>query len=581
MRKTRLLTRAAALLLALIVAVPAFSALASAEAVYTDSGYKSLPKLTPYDIWKLVNETPLYWLEEQKVFDVNPSIKAPYSAGKVKDQVLNDVTERLNMLRRLAGIDPVTADPALCESAQYGAVLMAASEFSHTPAKPADMDEAFYKKGYSATSSGNIYMGKYLMGTPAGFMEDSDPTNIDSLGHRRWQLNPSLGKVGFGFAYRNGRPFTAEKIFDRSAEVKDYDFISWPSSGHFPTGEWFEEETAWSVTLNPGKYLKPDRSQVKVTLTKTATGQKWSFSAASSNGYFNVENSSYGVSNCIIFRPESVGEYKGEYSVTVTGLNDRDGGSASVSFRVSFFDCDSALTEDHRYAASVVTPTCTKRGYTSHTCYLCGFGYANNYVDALGHDFGPDWKAEKCLRCGADNNTVAGFKDVTTDDFFADPVAWAVEKKITAGTGKNTFSPEEGCTRGQVVTFLWRAAGEPEPVGSDNPFRDVKEGEYYYKAVLWAVEKGITTGTGKNTFSPNEICTRGQIVTFLWRSAGQPEPSEKSNPFSDVKSEDYFYKSVLWAVEKKITLGTDADHFSPSDTCTRGQVVTFLFRDMG
>ncbi|MBQ2468806.1 MAG: hypothetical protein II503_03885, partial [Clostridia bacterium] len=148
MKKIRFLTRAGALLLALIVAIPAFSALASA-AVYTDSGYKSLPKLTPYDIRKLVNETPLYWLEEQKVFEVKPSIKAPYSAGKVKEQVLNDVTERLNMLRRLAGLDPVVADPALCEQAQYGAVLMAASEYSHTPSRPADMSEEFYKKGYA------------------------------------------------------------------------------------------------------------------------------------------------------------------------------------------------------------------------------------------------------------------------------------------------------------------------------------------------------------------------------------------------------------------------------------------------
>ncbi|MBQ6677538.1 MAG: S-layer homology domain-containing protein, partial [Clostridia bacterium] len=141
-----------------------------------------------------------------------------------------------------------------------------------------------------------------------------------------------------------------------------------------------------------------------------------------------------------------------------------------------------------------------------------------------------------------------------------------------------TFSPEEGCTRGQVVTFLWRAAGCPEPAGSKNPFRDVKADDYFYKAVLWAVENEITNGTSAKTFSPEETCTRGQIVTFLWRASGSPSAGSASNPFKDVKAADYFRDAVLWAVAKGVTLGTDKTHFSPEDTCTRGQVVTFLYR---
>ena len=173
------------------------------------------------------------------------------------------------------------------------------------------------------------------------------------------------------------------------------------------------------------------------------------------------------------------------------------------------------------------------------------------------------------------------FSDVDPAAFYASPVSWAVKNGITSGTSESTFSPDEGCTRGQVVTFLWRAAGQPEPTGTDNPFRDVKSGDYFYKAVLWAVENGVTAGTSKTEFSPNDVCTRGQIVTFQWRANDQPAPKSSSNPFIDVKADDYFYKAVLWAVEKGITLGTDAKHFSPSDTCTRGQVVTFLYRDMG
>ncbi|MBR7032036.1 MAG: leucine-rich repeat protein [Clostridia bacterium] len=171
------------------------------------------------------------------------------------------------------------------------------------------------------------------------------------------------------------------------------------------------------------------------------------------------------------------------------------------------------------------------------------------------------------------------FKDVKPGAYYADAVAWAVAKGVTTGTSATTFSPNDGCTRGQVVAFLWRAAGSPEPRGNKNPFSDVKSNAYYYKAVLWAVENEVTSGTDATHFSPNSVCTRGQIVTFLWRANGKPAPSKTTNPFKDVKASDYYYDAVLWAVEKDITLGTDATHFSPSSTCTRGQIVTFLFRD--
>ena len=175
--------------------------------------------------------------------------------------------------------------------------------------------------------------------------------------------------------------------------------------------------------------------------------------------------------------------------------------------------------------------------------------------------------------------TDGGFLDITESDFYYQAVIWAVERGIANGTEKNRFSPYGGCTRGAVVTFLWRAEGSPEPQGSSNPFVDVKSGAYYYKAVLWSVEKGITKGTDTTHFSPDETCTIGQIVTFLWRSEKEPKPTGTGNPFADVNTSDYFFNAVLWAVSKGITKGTDATHFSPSDTCTRGQVVTFLYRD--
>ena len=171
------------------------------------------------------------------------------------------------------------------------------------------------------------------------------------------------------------------------------------------------------------------------------------------------------------------------------------------------------------------------------------------------------------------------FADVSKLDYFYKAVNWAAENGITSGTGDGRFSPNDSCTRAQVVTFLWRAAGEPEPGTTSNYFVDVKMSDYFYKAVLWAVKNGITNGTDTEYFSPDDSCTRAQVVTFLWRAAGEPEPVTTSNHFVDVETSDYFYKAVLWAVENGITNGTDAEHFAPDDSCTRAQVVTFLYRD--
>ena len=183
--------------------------------------------------------------------------------------------------------------------------------------------------------------------------------------------------------------------------------------------------------------------------------------------------------------------------------------------------------------------------------------------------------------CDGVNCPGKAFADMPAKGNWAhDPIDWAVSNEITNGTSASTFSPEEGCTRAQVVTFLWRAAGQPAPTSSTNPFADVKKGAYYYNAVLWAVEKGITNGTSDKTFSPDETCTRAQIVTFLWRNEGQPAPTSTDNPFADVKTSAYFGSAVLWAVEKDITNGTSATTFDPEDTCTRAQVVTFLYRDV-
>lgn len=173
------------------------------------------------------------------------------------------------------------------------------------------------------------------------------------------------------------------------------------------------------------------------------------------------------------------------------------------------------------------------------------------------------------------------FIDVKTTDYFYNSVKWAVGKNITNGTSSTTFSPYKSCTRAEIVTFLWRAAGSPEPTTTRNPFRDVNAVTHssYYKAILWASQKGITSGTSTTAFSPDQVCTRAQIVTFLYRYAGQPS-GYYSNPFKDVgaTSEASYYNAVLWAVGKGITTGTSATTFSPYASCNRAEAVTFLYR---
>ena len=169
------------------------------------------------------------------------------------------------------------------------------------------------------------------------------------------------------------------------------------------------------------------------------------------------------------------------------------------------------------------------------------------------------------------------FIDVPAGSYYEDAVIWAVDKGITTGTSATTFNPNGICTRAQAVTFLWRAAGSPAAKSAVMPFTDVKAGSYYYDAVLWAVEQGITKGTSDTMFSPDATCTRAQIVTFLWRSQKSPAAG-MANPFADVAADTYYIDAVLWAVKHNITVGTTFSIFSPDEECTRAQIVTFLYR---
>jgi uncharacterized protein YkwD len=301
----------------------------------------------------LSSDTPLYGRTKQEVkekyeaympsFTDKPYLEMPlggpdYAPGKLQQGFLEDGLHMANMARYLAELpDDLVLDDELNRKAQYGAVLLYGNRsLSHTPPKPADMDEDFYKLGYSSTSSSNIAQGyTKLSSSVLGYLDDGDRNNIDRIGHRRWILNPSLKKLGFGYYER----FSTMQVFDRSRETKvDYDYIAYPK-GVFPT-EMFSKSHPWHVSLNPSKYQEPRADAVQVRLERMSDNKEWVIdqqSAKKGSDYFNIDLGGYGVSNAIIFRVDQLTPLEGMYKVTITGLKDRNGQDAAIQYVTDLF----------------------------------------------------------------------------------------------------------------------------------------------------------------------------------------------------------------------------------------------------
>ena len=252
----------------------------------------------------------------------------------------------------------------------------------------------------------------------------------------------------------------------------------------------------------------------------------------------------------------------------------------------------------HTWDAGVVVtePTCTQPGLRRLTCSVCKTATFNEAIPALGHA----WtlteilnEAEEgghasmgfytCSRCNETKEARLCAAEVFTDmpkegNWAHDPIDWAYFNGITAGKTDNSFAPKDTVTRAEAVSFLWRTLGKPEPTTEENPFTDVPEGKYYTLPVLWAFENGITSGTTETTFGPKDKCTRSQIMVFIWAAAGKPEPTLEENPFTDVPEGKSYTKAVLWAYENGITSGIDEGLYGPKNSCTRAQIVAFLYK---
>ncbi|OUQ60816.1 hypothetical protein B5E56_06620 [Flavonifractor sp. An112] len=479
------------------------------------SGSTTLEKLSKEEIVQLLNQASSTL--PNPVLTEEPSIHAPYATGAVDHQALEAAAQRLNVLRRLAGVPQVQLDDSLSENAQYGAVLLAhLGSLNHTPAKPADMDNSFYQKAYEATSTSNIAAGMDLLESVDMFMQDSDARNVERVGHRRWQLNPELGRVGFGYAQNPDsiyRDFVTEKVTDTSGSGCDYDFIGWPASGNFPNYlDSFDANTAWSVVLNPDDYQVPTQSGLVVTLVRQSDGKTWtldgkaSYTPAASGRYLNVETS--GVGNCIIFRPDGVTKYEGVYQVTIDGLKDRSGKAVDFTYQVDFFSQpDNASKPSDWAAASVqeaiqlgVVPFELQTGYTQTAT-----------------------RQEICALVVRFYETVTG-SPVQGRVSFSDTKDEDVEKAaylgIVNGVGDGSFHPNDPLTREQAAVMLTRLAQ------SMSKHLPAAEANFTGRAEIspWALEAtgaiqgcGVMNGVGGGRFAPSLSYSREQCITTLMR----------------------------------------------------------------
>ena len=462
--------------------------------------------------------------------------------------------------------------------------------------------------------------------------------NVLPIADSTYHYNDTGVSVG-GFECSSTDYLVAGSAYDMSEEVdlmyahRNIFVTATPKNNFTDEGtvlHWLTDYSeADGVEVSPPHMLKVSADKFLLTWTEDGT-LKYCFVNGKGQLDGSVKTMSGSLSDCV---PIRVDRYAVWY---VTN------GSAPKFYRIELEACV------HSYTSKVTAPTCTERGYTTHTCTSCGDSYVDSYTAALGHSYGEWYTVQEptcsasgtqrrdCTRCDAyetgslepvdhdyrstvtdptctdqgytthtcsrcsdryvDSYTAAlgheyrdykcirceelepmPFEDVRQGDYYHIPVMWAVDNGITTGATETTFAPEKNATRAEVITFIWRANGEPEPTSTHNPFTDVKEGRFYYKAVLWAVEQGITTGTSATTFSPHDDCSRCQVVAFLWRVEGEPE-AEYNDAFDDVAEGKWYAEPISWALEKGITTGISENEFGVHVPCNRAQIVTFLYR---
>ena len=492
------------------------------------------------------------------------------------------VLDLVNARRAENGLPPLVMDQDLL-SAAMGRAGECALFFSHT--RP-DGSICFFASPKMAGE--NIAAG---YGTPDAVMNGW----MNSPGHRGNILNAGFHSIGIGCIRINSTRFWVQ-CFGRNSPEAD---CAQPANASV---QQTINVCPDALAVDGGSSGNGEYYEIKLNVTADRTVLNM---GEGTSLHVNVQNPTFPSFHCPIdpdglswasSDAEVASAYPGAVYTSGAGMIEiTASGPQHVLTGTVMLDVQSpACSGGHVLDDGVMTePTCTEPGYFRQRCKVCKMKMAEQqYCPSLGHC----WSFQQTLREGENLHACTGlyacsrcwqskqaplcaaevFTDMPEEGHWAhNAIDWAYFSGLTSGTTPTTFSPDATLTRGQVVTFLYALRGKPETAAA-NPFADISETDYFYKPVLWAVENGITRGMDETHFAPADSCVRAQIVTFLWATAGRPEPAGTANPFEDVSESDYFYKPVLWAVENGITRGVDATHFAPAQTCTRAQMVTFL-----
>ncbi|MDK8181829.1 S-layer homology domain-containing protein [Paenibacillus sp. UMB4589-SE434] len=543
------------------------------------------------------------------IYEKEPKMTQPYEPGIVKREYIKDGINAVNFVRYLSGL-PYDVQPewGLQDQAQAAALVNALNnELTHYPSRPEGMEEELFRLGYKGTTTSNLYAGSpNFYASVLGYMSDSDTSNIDRVGHRRWIINPAMSKTMFGMVNRSKSgfdyPYSSMYAFDRSraASEVNYDYIAWPSAHYFPI-EMFNSHDAWSVSLNPEKYDNTKLDQVEVTITRTADGKSWTLDKGHKDkkgSYFNINTGGFGIPFCLIFRPEGLPELSDTdtYNVHIKGLFDRKGAPVDIEYETAFFDM---IPNAKVYTGDYVRLTQGEGFQIKYTlspadAAATGMMFESSNPNIVAVDSSGRIKAQQV---GSATVTVKSYLQPDTSIRFqvnpADPKdkvsAWALNDYNLA---KNSGIVDTNYDRDyrkpmdrygfalMAVHVAESSLGRPLPTGP-SPFEDTTD-----PWIAKAYHFGIIKGTSAKTFSPWSNISRQEAAVLLLQlyskleQAGavhsEERPSRQAMFADDKRIAPWAAASVYGAVDRGLLQGVGGNKFAPLELLTREQTFVIL-----
>ncbi|UNK18694.1 S-layer homology domain-containing protein [Paenibacillus sp. N3/727] len=550
-------------------------------------------------------DTGSSYMAPERIYLEQPSVKAPYTEGKVKPEYIEDGIRAVNFVRYLSGLpDDVTADESLAKQQQAAALINGLNQrLSHSPSMPSGMESSLFTLGSGGAKTSNLYYGsRTFYANVLGYMSDSDKTNIDRVGHRRWIMNPQMKKTMFGMVHaENNVPYASMYAMnkDRSASEVQYDYISWPSAGYFPQ-EVFDEADAWSVSLNPEKYDRNRIENIKVKMTRVRDGKEWSFDGNDrdpSGKYFNVQTSYYGIPFAIIFRPDQIGQFTQDdvFNIQITGLYGVGGNEAQVEFKTVFFKMMPGLLP--RYDIEIQKGETLQMGL-SEGLQTNGNTFKSGDSNIVTIDMNGQVKA---VAKGTTWISVNDYWDLNSKVHITVTGGQALEKvsnwaladyKKAKGNGiigwPFDHSYQQPITR---VQFTEMSVHMIETMLGRNLYFDVAEVKSPFKdvdewTVTWASQSGIINGTSAQSFSPNSTITREQAAALILNlylkthelKGEQASVGSVGNSLfmDDSKISSWAKSQVYQAIDLSLMKGTGKNQFNPKGELTYEQTYVLL-----